>query len=178
MKNNYDQVIKILMKESKEIKMMKEITYLEVEVKRLPSINQNSFSVMVNTILQDQSLQEEIFVIKDNKVCSGKLYKNMCYGVIDTKAQEMISKAVSDGYTLHSIMPNIQCSYFVKEYYDTEYEVFVGPTESHETTLKLMLLYEKDSEPDAGGIEDSSPEVAANQSENDYYCKIKHNMPF
>jgi hypothetical protein len=44
---NYDQVIKILMKESKEIKMMKEITYLEVEVKRLPSINQNSFSVMV-----------------------------------------------------------------------------------------------------------------------------------
>jgi hypothetical protein len=35
------------MKESKEIKMMKEITYLEVEVKRLPSINQNSFSVMV-----------------------------------------------------------------------------------------------------------------------------------
>ena len=41
-----------------------------------------------------------------------------------------------------------------------------------------MLLYEKDSEPDAGGLEDSSPEVAANQGENDYYCKIKHNMPF
>ena len=158
--------------------MLNDVTYIEAEVTRLRTIDSNSFSTMVHTILKDQSLEEEIFIIKDNKVYSGKLYKNMCYGVIDNKTQELISKAESDGFKLHSIMPNIQRNYFVAEYYDTEYKVFVGPTVRSATTLKLVLLYEKRSEPGTGEAGDVPTEETVNKDEYKLICKPKHDLPF
>lgn len=124
--------------------MKKVVIYIDAEVKPVTYVNKSSFSTMIQTILKEDSLLDELFVIKGKKVFSGKHYKNICYGVMDNKAQNMVAQAQRDGYMLHGIYPNIQRNNLITEYYDDEYGVYVGPTKREETRLKLVLVYEKD----------------------------------